>query len=132
IFFKRWKEKEEGMEEVKEILNVFTRLDGVNAVCLAGRDGFLVDSIVKKGIDSEMIGAIASGGFGSAESMGKQLDKGNLSMTMLEFKEGPIMLAPVGEDMFLVVAADENANLALIRLTIKRHKDKLAMTTAVL
>jgi predicted regulator of Ras-like GTPase activity (Roadblock/LC7/MglB family) len=120
------------MEEVKEILSVFTRLDGVNAVCLAGRDGFLVDSIVKKGIDSEMIGAIASGGFGSAESMGKQLDKGNLSMTMLEFKEGPIMLAPVGEDMFLVVAADENANLALIRLTIKRHKDKLAMTTAVL
>lgn len=120
------------MEETKEILSVFTRLDGVNAVCLVGRDGFLVDSIVKKGVDAEMVGAIASGGFGSAEAMGKQLDKGNLTMTMLEFQEGPVMLAPVGEDTFLAVAASEEANLALIRLAIRRHKDKLAVATAAL
>ncbi len=119
------------MEDTKEILSVFTRLDGVNAVCLVGRDGFLVNSIVKKGVDAEMIGAIASGGFGASESMGTQLEKGNLTMTMLEFNEGPIMLAPVGEDTFLVVAADEAANLALIRLVIRRHKDKLAVATAV-
>ncbi|MBI5099324.1 MAG: roadblock/LC7 domain-containing protein [Nitrospirae bacterium] len=118
------------MEDIKEVLSIFTRLEGVNAVCLVGRDGFLVDSIVKKGMDAEMIGAIASGGFGSSESMGKQLDKGNLTMTMLEFKEGPVMLAPVGDDTFLVVAADEGANLALIRLAIRRHKNKLAMATA--
>jgi hypothetical protein len=118
------------MEEIKEVLSIFTRLEGVNAVCLVGRDGFLVDSIVKKGMDAEMIGAIASGGFGASESMGKQLDKGNLTMTMLEFKEGPVMLAPVGDDTFLVVAADEGANLALIRLAIRRHKNKLAMATA--
>jgi predicted regulator of Ras-like GTPase activity (Roadblock/LC7/MglB family) len=120
------------MEEAKEVLSVFTRLDGVNAVCLVGRDGFLVDSIVKKGVDAEMIGAIASGGFGSADSMGKQLEKGDLTMTMLEFKDGPVMLAPVGEDTFLVVAADESANLALIRLAIRRHKDKLAVATSIL
>ncbi len=120
------------MEEAKEILSVFTRLEGVSAVCLVGRDGFLIDSIVKKGVDAEMIGAIASGGFGASESMGKQLEKGNLSMTMLEFNEGPIMLAPVGADTFLVVAADEGANLALIRLAIRRHKDKLSVATAVI
>lgn len=120
------------MEETKEILSVFTRLEGVNAVCLVGRDGFLVDSIVRKGVDAEMIGAIASGGFGASESMGKQLEKGNLTMTMLEFREGPVMLAPVGEDTFLVVAADEGANLALIRLAIRKHKDKLAVATAAI
>ena len=119
------------MEEVKEILSVFTRLDGVSAVCLVGRDGFLVDSLVKKGTDAEMIGAIASGGFGASESMGKQLEKGNLNMTMPEFDDGPVMLAPVGEDTFLVVAADEGANLALIRLAIRKHKDKLSVATAV-
>ena len=64
--------------------------------------------------------------------MGKQLEKGNLTMTMLEFKEGPVMLAPVGEDTFLVVAAEEGANLALIRLAIRKHKDKLAIATAVI
>jgi len=119
------------MEGTKEILSVFTRVDGVNAVCLVGRDGFLIDSIVRKGLDAEMICAIASGGFGSFESMGKQLDKGNITMMMLEFKEGPIMLAPVGDDTFLVVAADQGSNLALIRLAIKRHIDKLAVATAL-
>ncbi len=120
------------MEDAKEVLGMFTRLDGVSAVCLVGRDGFLIDSIVKKGVDAEMIGAIASGGFGSSESMGRQLEKGGLNMTMIEFNDGPVMMAPVGQDMFLVVAADEGANLALIRLSIRRHKEKLAVAASVL
>ncbi len=67
----------------KESLKEFTELQGVNAACLVGRDGFVIDSISKSGIDSEMVGAIASSGFGASESMGRQLEKDSMTMSML-------------------------------------------------
>jgi predicted regulator of Ras-like GTPase activity (Roadblock/LC7/MglB family)/CheY-like chemotaxis protein len=124
-------EKEEKMAGMKEILNEFTKLVGVNAVCLVGRDGFLLDSIARTGIDSEMVGAIASSGFGASEAMGRQLGKGEMSMSMIEFENGPVMFSPVGGDAFLVIIADKEANLGMIRLKLKKYSGELAVAAAI-
>ena len=76
--------KEDDMAELKDVLTEFTNIPGVNTACLVGRDGFLLDSIAISGIDTEMIGAIASSGFGASESMGVQLGKGALNLSMIE------------------------------------------------
>ena len=112
---------EEDMKELDDLLAEFTNIPGVNTVCLVGRDGFLLQSVALSGIDAEMIGAIASSGFGASEAMGKQLQKGNMSMTMVEYENGPVMFAPVGSEAFLVIIADKDANLGMIRLKIKKH-----------
>ena len=124
-------EKEEKMAGLKDILNEFTKLVGVNAVCLVGRDGFLLDSIAKTGIDSEMIGAIASSGFGTSEAMGRQLGKGEMSMSMIEFEKGPVMFSPVGEDAFIVIIADKDSNLGMIRLKLKKYSGELALAASI-
>lgn len=123
--------KEDDMAELKEVLTEFTNIPGVNTACLVGRDGFLLDSIAISGIDTEMIGAIASSGFGASESMGSQLGKGALSMSMIEYNEGPVMLSPVGEDAFLVVVAEKDANLGMIRLKIKKHTAQIVESAAI-
>ncbi len=123
--------KEEKMNTLKDILNEFTKLQSVTAVCLVGRDGFLLDSIARTGIDTEMVGAIASSGFGAAESMGRQLGKGELTMSMLEFENGPVMFSPVGENAFLVIVAEKDANLGMIRLKLKKHSHELAAVAAI-
>lgn len=123
--------REDEMSSLKDLLSEFTNIPGVNTACLVGRDGFLLDSIAMSGIDTEMIGAIASSGFGASESMGKQLGKGGLSMSMIEFANGPVMLAPVGDDAFLVIVADKDANLGMIRLKIKKHAIHIAETAAI-
>ena len=109
------------MTEIQKILTEFTNIEGVHTACLVGRDGFLLDNIARSGIDAEMIGAIASSGFGSAESMGNQLGQGDLNLTMLEYTDGPVMFAPVGSEAFLVIVADKDTNLGWIRLTIKKN-----------
>lgn len=109
------------MTNIQKILAEFTNIDGVHTACLVGRDGFLLDNIARSGIDAEMIGAIASSGFGSAESMGNQLGQGDLNLTMLEYTDGPVMFAPVGSEAFLVIVADKETNLGWIRLTIKKN-----------
>jgi predicted regulator of Ras-like GTPase activity (Roadblock/LC7/MglB family)/CheY-like chemotaxis protein len=117
--------EENGMTEIQTILANFTNIEGVHTACLVGRDGFLLDSLARADIDAEMIAAIASSGFGSAESMGNQLGQGDLRMTMFEFNNGPVMFAPVGEDAFLVIVADKDTNLGWIRISIKKNSKKI-------
>ena len=113
------------MTDIQKILAEFTNIEGVHTACLVGRDGFLLDSLARKGIDAEMIGAIASSGFGSAESMGNQLGQGDLSMTMIEYNNGPVMFAPVGTEAFLVIVADKETNLGWIRIAIKKNSKEI-------
>ena len=117
--------EEFGITEIQSILAEFTNIEGVHTACLVGRDGFLLDSLARADIDAEMIAAIASSGFGSAESMGNQLGQGDLRMTMFEFENGPVMFAPVGEDAFLVIVAEQNTNLGWIRISIKKNSKKI-------
>lgn len=123
--------QEEKMATTREILSELAKMANIDAVCLVARDGFLLDSIARSGIDREMIGAIASSGFGASDSMGKQLDKGAMLISMIEFEKGPVMLAPIGEDAFLVIVADKEANLGMIRLKLKKHSHELALAAAI-
>lgn len=123
--------KEGNMATTREILSELAKMPNIEAVCLVARDGFLLDSIARSGIDREMVGAIASSGFGAADSMGRQLEKGKLQISMLEFEKGPVMLEPIGEDAFLVVVADREANLGMIRLKLKKHGQELALAAAI-
>lgn len=123
--------EDDDMTEIQKILAEFTNIDGVHTACLVGRDGFLLDSLARTGIDAEMIGAIASSGFGSAETMGTQLEQGELNMTMLEYTEGPVMFAPVGTEAFLVIVADKDTNLGWIRIAIKKNAAKIEKVAAL-
>jgi hypothetical protein len=113
------------MTKIQQILAEFTNIEGVHTACLVGRDGFLLDSLARPGIDTEMIAAIASSGFGSAESMGNQLGQGDLNMTMFEYGNGPVMFAPVGSEAFLVIVADKDTNLGWIRIAIRKNSKRI-------
>lgn len=123
--------KEEHMAKTNDILKELASMQSIEAVCLVARDGFLLDSIARSGIDKEMIGAIASSGFGASASMGRQLDKGTMLISMIEFEKGPVLLTPIGEDAFLVIVADKEANLGMIRLKLKKHSHELAFAAAI-
>jgi hypothetical protein len=117
--------------KMKDVLKKFSKITGVRAVCLAGRDGFLVDSIVKSDEDAEMISAFASGGFRITETMGKELEMGTLNISIIEYEKGPVILAHVGDDTFLVIVAKKGSNLGMIRLAILKHQIRLAITATV-
>jgi predicted regulator of Ras-like GTPase activity (Roadblock/LC7/MglB family)/DNA-binding response OmpR family regulator len=120
-----------GMSRTREILQDLAAMPSIEAVCLVARDGFLLDSIARTGIDREMIGAIASGGFGASANMGRQLDKGEMLISMIEIEQGPVMLAPIGEDAFIVIVADKEANLGMVRLKLKKCSGALAVAAAI-
>ena len=54
-----------------------------------------------------------------------------ISMGMLEYTDGPVMFAPVGEEAFLVIVADKDTNLGWIRIAIKKNSAKIEKVAAI-
>ncbi len=105
---------------LRDLLSGLSRLQGVTAACLVGRDGFLIDGVFNANIEAELVGAIGSASFAAAASIGRELGNGELEITMLEFEQSGVIVAPVGNDFLLVIAARKDANFGMLRIKIKK------------
>ncbi len=110
---------------LKEILQEFLVEEGVNAVVIAGRDGFVIESVVTGKLNVDALGAMISAGLGSAEAMGKELDRGEMIQTLLETEGGPIILSPLSPDEMIAIVGDSSANSGRIRYVLKKSRDRI-------
>jgi predicted regulator of Ras-like GTPase activity (Roadblock/LC7/MglB family) len=76
--------------------------------------------------DLESIGAIASAVFCGAAEQGSTLTLGELGIMLAEFSDGKILTAQSGERGVLVVVAESDAQLGLIRMRMKESSESLA------
>lgn len=110
------------MAELKELLNDLVTVQGIEAVVVVGRDGFVIDGVTRSGaLDTDAVGAVISTGIGSSEVMGRELAVGDMTQAMFEYKGGMIVLALLGMDAILAVVADLNANLGNVRYQLKKR-----------
>ncbi|HVP94334.1 MAG TPA: roadblock/LC7 domain-containing protein [Methanoregulaceae archaeon] len=110
---------------LKQILQEFLQGEGVTAAVVVGRDGFVIESAVSGKMDIDAIGAMASTGLGSAEAMGKELDKGDIIQTLLEMDQGPIILSPLTTSEMIAIVANATASSGRIRYDLKKNRERL-------
>jgi predicted regulator of Ras-like GTPase activity (Roadblock/LC7/MglB family) len=118
-------EEHEEIDMLKQILGEFLKLDGVTAAVVAGRDGFVIESVVAGDIDVEALGAMASTGMGTSEAMSDELGKGEMSQMLIELENGPILLSPLSEDELIAIVANANVNVGRIRYELKKNRDRI-------
>jgi CheY-like chemotaxis protein len=106
--------------DLRDLLSRLSKLQGVEAACLVGRDGFLIDGIFNAKMEPELVGAIASAGFGASDSIAGELGRGKAGITMFEFGQAAVVIAPVGKEFLLVIVAGVDANLGMLRVKIKK------------
>jgi len=109
----------------KKILNNIVDLQGVTAVSLVGRDGFVIESASHSEVDLDALGAVTSTGFGASEVMANELNLGNINQTMVECEAGKILMANCG-DAVLAVITDDTAIIGSIRHNIAKIVPELA------
>ncbi len=119
------KNEPEEIITLQQILHGFTDLDGVIAALLVTRDGFTVDFASNIELDLDMVSAVVATGFGLLDKIGYELNQGALQTAMLEFENGPVVIAPIVPDIALVVVASQWTTLGRIRWEIKKHGDEL-------
>ncbi|MGE5189620.1 MAG: response regulator [Gemmatimonadota bacterium] len=111
--------------DLRALLSRLSRLGGVDAACLVGCDGFLIDGIFNEKMEPELVAAIASAGFGASDSIAGELGRGRAGITMFEFDRAAIVIAPVGKDFLLVVVAGSDANLGMLRVKVRKLEGEL-------
>ena len=66
-----------------KVLNTLLELEGVAAVTVVGRDGFVIEHQSNADLDLDAVGAIVSTGFGASEVMAEEMNIGKLFMIMI-------------------------------------------------
>lgn len=107
----------------EQILKDLIKTDGVHEALVVGRDGFVIDHAGD--MDSESVGAVVSTAIGAVEAMGRDAEQGSLFELMAEYKDGVIIVAPVGRDAVMGIVAEAGANLGRIRHDVKKNLREL-------
>ena len=110
---------------IKEALAEFLRIDGVTAVAVVGRDGFVIDSASKGKLDTDALGAVVASAIGASEMIGKDFNMGKLEQYLLEFATGKAIIADAGEGI-LVLTTEGSAVIGSVRYAVKKGIDGLA------
>jgi uncharacterized protein len=109
---------------IDRILKDLGRINGVSGSLVVGKDGLIIESEVASDIDSELVAAMSSAVFGTAERSAEEMKQDPLKQVMIEGEKGKILMIDSGEGI-LVVIADVDINLGLIRIEMRRSADRV-------
>ena len=117
------------MARLRDQLSDLTKAEGIAAAVVVGRDGFVIDGVAGTGrLDTEAVGAVISTGIGSAEVMGRELRLGDMAQSMMEYKDGIIVVTLLGNAAVLAVVADLRANVGNVRYQVKKQAPDILRT----
>lgn len=109
---------------IDRVLKDLGRIEGVNGSLVVGKDGLIIEKEVTSDIDSELVGAMSSAVFGTAERSVEEMKHAPLQQVMIEGNKGKTLMID-SKEAILVVIAEANINLGLIRLEMKRSSERI-------
>jgi uncharacterized protein len=109
---------------IDRILKDLGRINGVNGSLVVGKDGLVIEREVASDIDSELVAAMSSAVFGTAERSAEEMKHNPLQQVMIEGERGKTLMIDAGEGI-LVVITDIKVNLGLIRIEMRRSAERV-------
>ena len=110
---------------LNELIQQLRDIDGIDLAAVVGRDGLLLAASAADGIDAETVGAVSASGLLVGDALGRELERGGIVQTMLEYERGLILLTPLDPDVALLILARPDANLGRLRLLTRRARGEL-------
>lgn len=108
------------------ILDEFARQKGVRAsLVVSARDGIAIDSTLQFGQDGNRVAALAASLYSRARRSALAAGLGVTGFMQLESEAGRLCMLG-GDDVLLVIVADRDANVGLIRLAMLRAAEAIA------
>ena len=108
-----------------QILDTMTRQRGVSAcLVVAAEDGIAVDSNLQFGQDGNRVAALAASLYRKARQSAAAAGLGATGFMQLEADEGRLCILG-GAELLLVVVAERDGNVGLIRVEMRRAAEQL-------
>ena len=112
-------------KRLNELIQQLRDIDGIDLAAVVGNDGLLLASSAVEGIDAEAVGAVSASGLLVGDALGRELERGGIVQTMLEYEHGFVFLTPLDPDVALLILARPDANLGRLRLVTRRARGEL-------
>jgi predicted regulator of Ras-like GTPase activity (Roadblock/LC7/MglB family) len=108
---------------LKQILNKFLVIPGVQAAIVVEENGEIIESI-KSGIiiDKKNLDTIISTVMLDSKSTAWRFGNAPLSMVFVEFSDNFIILGPIAEEFYLILIAKNTANIGQITYEMKKNQ----------
>jgi predicted regulator of Ras-like GTPase activity (Roadblock/LC7/MglB family) len=108
---------------LKQILNKFLVLDGVQAAIVIQENGEVIESI-KSGIviAKKSLDAVLSTIMLDSKATASRFGNAPLSMVFVEFSDNFLILGPIAEEFFLIIIAKNTANIGQITYEMKKNQ----------
>ncbi len=116
---------------LKLVLNEMMRVEGMKAILVVSKDGFLIEYVSQLGkeVDPESIAAMIVTVYGATKRFGEEFGLGDMDMSIIEYEKNTVLMADLGEAI-VVVITDKSALLGRIRYEIKKQRDRLKAALA--
>ncbi len=113
--------------DLHALLEEVLTIKGITSAALVSEDGFVIESVTAPDnqIDLEFLGGVVTSSLAASHALAEFFGKGEVSQVMVEFEEGPVLMAPVGTSS-LLATLDSAQNLGRVRFQMKKYLPKLA------
>jgi predicted regulator of Ras-like GTPase activity (Roadblock/LC7/MglB family) len=107
------------------VMNDLLMIPGIDAVVVAGRDGFVIESAGNSSrVNIDELGASLAHAINAIEEMGSELKVSLFQDMFIEYGRAVIMCRPVGDAIAAVIAPDAS-KLGIIRHKTKKYFEEL-------
>ena len=110
-----------------QVLSELNKTPGVTGSMVVGNDGIVIASDLEAGSEGETVGALAASINSNIQKSLDRLDSSPPSQVTIEASDAKLFVSDAGIGL-LVVTAEKDVNIGLIRLEIKHALGKLKTT----
>jgi predicted regulator of Ras-like GTPase activity (Roadblock/LC7/MglB family) len=107
-----------------QILNELNKTPGITGSMVVGNDGIVIASDLESGLEGDTVGALAASITTNIQKSLDRLRTSPLSQVTIEADEAKLFFTDAGIGI-LVVTAEKDVNIGLIRLEIKNAVTRL-------
>lgn len=112
---------------LRPVLEHLTRQRGVRASLIVSEsDGLVIDSSLRFGQNGERVAALAASVYRKARRSAQAARLGAVTFLQLDAERGRICVAGGANDLVIVMVADPEANVGLIRVELFKALEMLA------
>lgn len=118
-----------------DLLNQALQIRGVTSAAVVSGEGFIVEGVSSNDMDLGFVGGLIASGLASSRVLASLLGEGEVSQTMIEYEDGPVLLTPLqagnDEDGYVaVITLDSTNNLGRARFQLRKLLPEIAQAVA--
>lgn len=110
---------------LKEILNKFLIINGVQAAVVIEENGEIIESIKSGIVIDKNLDKVISTVMLDSKATAIHFGNAPLSMVFVEYTDNFLILGPLAEEFYLVIIAKNSANIGQITYEMKKNQDAI-------